>query len=52
MKKIVGFLSLFLISSLAFGQVKLKEKDTEGELKEMILNRNRQLQLHLQARRR
>lgn len=26
MKKIVGFLSLFIVSSLAFGQVKLKEK--------------------------
>lgn len=26
MKKIIGFFSLFLISSLAFGQVKLKEK--------------------------
>jgi len=33
-------------------EVKLKEKDTEGELKEMILNRNRQLQLQLQTRRR
>jgi len=33
-------------------EVKLKEKDTEGELKDMILSRNRQLQLHLQARRR
>ena len=30
---------------------KLKEEDTKAELKEMVLNRNRQLQLHLQKRR-
>jgi hypothetical protein len=29
---------------------KLKEEDTKTELKEMVLNRNRQLQLHLQRR--
>ena len=30
---------------------KLKEEDTKQELKDMVLNRNRQLQLHLQKRR-
>jgi hypothetical protein len=30
---------------------KLKEEDTKAELKEMVMNRNRQLQLHLQRRR-
>jgi hypothetical protein len=30
---------------------KLKEEDTKQELKDMILNRNRQLQLHLLKRR-
>jgi len=33
MKKIVGFLSFFLISSLAFGQVKLKEKAPLADVK-------------------
>jgi len=32
-------------------ETKLKEEDTKNELKEMMLNRNRQLQLHLQKRR-
>jgi hypothetical protein len=31
-------------------ETKLKEEDTKAELKEMVLNRNRQLQLHLQRR--
>jgi hypothetical protein len=31
-------------------ETKLKEEDTKNELKEMMLNRNRQLQLHLQRR--
>lgn len=30
---------------------KLNEKDTANELKQMVLNRNRQLQLHLKGRR-
>jgi hypothetical protein len=32
-------------------ETKLKEEDTKSELKEMVLSRNRQLQLHLQKRR-
>jgi hypothetical protein len=32
-------------------ETKLKEEDTKDELKNMVLNRNRQLQLHLQRRR-